>query len=53
MERCPNYTVFTKILEKSNSRRFLSGNTSNGIRRLLHPAHLGGNGTILGGAHDN
>ena len=45
--------VFTKSLEKSNSRRFLSGNTINGIHHLLHPAHLGGNGTILGGAHKN
>ena len=33
--------------------RFLTGNTRNGIRRLLHPAHLGGSGTIPGGAHEN
>ena len=38
---------------KSDSHRFLTGNTRNGIGRLLHPAHLGGSGTILGGAHDN
>ena len=31
-------------LEKSDSHRFLTGNTRNGIRRLLHPAHLGGAG---------
>ena len=37
---------------ENNSHRFLSGNTRNGIRRLLHPAHPGG-GTIPGGAHDN
>ena len=38
---------------ESDSHRFLTGNTRNGIRRLLHPAHLGGSGTIPGGAHDN
>ena len=38
-------------LEKSDSHRFLPGNIRNGIRRLLHPAHLGGSGTIPGGAH--
>ena len=29
-----------------------SGRTRNGIRRLLHPAHHGGSGTITCGAHD-
>ena len=52
--RCPHYTVFTKNLEKNNSGQFHSGDTSNGTdHRVLHPAHLGGNGTIHGGAHDN
>ena len=45
-KRWRNYTVFTKSLEKSNSRQFLSGNTSNGIHRLLHPAHLGGRASL-------
>ena len=36
-----------------DSHRFLPGITRNGIRRLLHPAHLGGSGTIPGWAHDN
>ena len=31
-----------------DSHRFLPGITKNGIRRLLHPAHLGGSGTIPG-----
>ena len=44
---------FAKSLEKSNSRRFLSGHTSNGIHLLLHPAHLDSSGTIPGGAQDN
>ena len=44
--------VFTKSLEKSNSRRFLSGTTSNSIHRFSHPVHLGGSGTIPGGVHD-
>ena len=44
-------TVFTKSLEKSDLHRFLSGSIRNGIRRLLHPAHHGGSGTIPGGAH--
>ena len=52
-KRWQNYTVFTKNLEKSDSHRFLIGNTKWGIRRRLHPAHLGGSRTILGGAHDN
>ena len=52
-KRWPNYTVLTKSLEKSDSHQFLTGSTRNGIRRLLHPAHLGGSGTIPGGAHDN
>ena len=47
-KRWPNYTVFSKSLEKSDSHRFLTGNTRYGIRRLLHPAHLGGSGTIPG-----
>ena len=47
-----NCTVFTRSLEKSDLHRFLTGNTRNGIRRLLHPAHLGGSGTVSGGAHD-
>ena len=38
-------------LEKSDLHRFLSGSIRNGIRRLLHPAHHGGTGTIPGGAH--
>ena len=52
-KRWPNHTVFIKSLEKSDSHQFLTGNTRNGIRRLLHPAHHGGNGTIPRGAHDN
>ena len=40
-------------LEKNNSGQFHSGNTSNGTHhQVLPPARLGGNGTILGGAHD-
>ena len=47
-------TVVTKNLEKNNSGQFISGNTSNGTHhQVLPPALLGGNGTILGGAHDN
>ena len=38
-------------LEKSDLLRFLSGSIRNGIRRILHPAHHGGSGTIPGGAH--
>ena len=45
--------ALTKSLEKSDLHRFLSGSIRNGIRRLLHPAHHGGSGTIPGGAHDN
>ena len=46
--RWPHHTVFTKNLEKNNSRQLHSGNTSNGTHhRVLHPAHLGDNGTIL------
>ena len=51
-KRWLNCTVFTKSLEKNNSHRFLTGNTSNGTHHLLHPAHLGGRGTIPGWAHD-
>ena len=43
----------TVSLEKIDLHRFLPGSTRNGIRRLLHPAHLGGSGTIPGGAHKN
>ena len=39
-------------LEKSDLHRFFSGSTRNGTRRLLHPAHHGGSGTITGGAHN-
>ena len=39
-------------LEKSDLHRFLSGTIRNGVRRLLHPAHHGGSGTIPGGAHE-
>ena len=46
-------TVFTVSLEKSDFNRFVLGNTRNDICRLLHPAHLGGSGTIPGGAHKN
>ena len=38
-------------LEKSDLHRFLSGSVRNGIRRLHHPAHLGGSGAIPGTAH--
>ena len=48
-----NCTVFTVSLETSDLHRFFTGNTRNGTRRLLHPAHLGGSGTIPGGAHEN
>ena len=48
-----NCTVFTVSLEKSDSHRFLPGNTRNGICRLLHPAHHGGSGKIPGGAQKN
>ena len=51
-KRGPSCTVFTESLEKSDSHRFLPGKTRNGIRRLLHPAHLGGSGSIPGGAHE-
>ena len=40
-------------LEKSDLHRFLSDSIRNGIRRLLHPTHLGGSGTIPGGSHKN
>ena len=46
-----NHTVSSKSLENSNSHRFFSGNTSNGIHRLFHPAHFGDSGTILGGTY--
>ena len=49
-QRC---TVFTVSLEKSDLHRFLSGSVRNVIRRLLHPAHHGGSGTIPGGAQKN
>ena len=37
-------------LEKSDLNQFLSINTKNGIRRLLHPVPHGGSGTNTGGA---
>ena len=46
-----NCTVFTVSLEKSDLHRFFSGSIRKGILRLLHPAHHGGSGTVLGGAH--
>ena len=46
-----NSTVFTVSLENIDLHRFLSGSIRNGIRRLLHPARLGGSGTIPGGSH--
>ena len=39
-------------LQKSDLHRFFSGSIRNGIRRLLHPAHHGGSGTIIGGANN-
>ena len=44
-------TPFRLQLEKSDLHRFLSGSIRNGIRRLRHPAHLGGSGTIPDGVH--
>ena len=43
------YIGFTKSVEKNNSYRFPTGNTRNGIRRFLLPAHLGGSGRFLVG----
>ena len=36
---------------ENDLHRFFSGRIRKGIRRLLHPAHHGGSGTITGGAH--
>ena len=43
--------ALTKLHRLHRLHRFLCGSIRNGIRCLLHPAHHGGSGTILGGAH--
>ena len=42
-----------RVWRRATCTDFLSGSIRNGIRRLLHPAHHGGSGTIPGGAHKN
>ena len=49
-------TKLHRLHRESGAERFAPispGNTRNGIRRLFHPVHLGGSGTIPGGAHEN
>ena len=44
-------TKMHRLHRESDSHRFLSTSIGNGIRRLLHPAHHGGNEMTTGGAH--
>ena len=48
-----NYkTVSTEDLEKNDLNQFSFISPKGGIRRLLFPAHLGGSGMNIGGAHN-
>ena len=50
---CEASTKLHRLHRESGEERLApipSGSIKNGIRRLLHPAHHGGSGTIPGGA---